>query len=154
MAGEFEIQIRTNLTEVGQLLREAPREIQRQMAGVLDRNEHRIKRAADRRVQEMVYDDTIYTPTGRYERTDNLKEGNRVQRLGIQAGGNFQILAYNIASYSEAVHDGYHAWNTGVYIPPRPWMDAAVADVEDQFERDLTEAYERAFTRANLRIIG
>lgn len=155
MAGAaFEILIRTNATDVGVALSQAPINIQRQMAGALDRNEHRLRRAMDAYVDAMVYEDTIYSPTGRYERTEELKNSNRVSREGISKGGNFQLVAYNFQYYSEAVHDGYHAWNTGVYIPPRPWVERAVLEVEPVFERELAEAYERAFFAENVQVVS
>jgi hypothetical protein len=154
MAGEFQILIRTNATDVGSVLSQASTNVQRQMSGVLDRNEHRLRRAMDSYVSQMVYEDTIYSPTGRYERTEELKNSNRVSREGIKSGGNFQLVAYNFQYYSEAVHDGYHAWNTGVYIPPRPWVERAVLEVEPVFEQELAEAYERAFFAENVNIIS
>lgn len=104
----------------------------------------------DAYAEDMIYGDTIYTPSGRYERTDELKNSNRVSREGIRQGGSFQLVAYNFQPYSEAVHDGYQAWNTGVFVPPRPWVERAVLDVEGVFAEELADAYEAAFFAENL----
>lgn len=133
----FRVGITTNLNEHYQTFKNAKPRIRKNFTAVLARNENRLLREMRLQAQTIVYQ--AYEPR-EYIRTFDLLEGNRTLRLATRLGGNFQLYAYNVVPYAAYVHEGYFVFNTGVYIPPRPWIQIAIQKIDPILQRELDEA--------------
>lgn len=143
----FRVGITTDLPEHYRFFKSAPPRIRKRFTAVLAANQKRLVAEMDRQADIVVYGS--YDPE-KYERTYRLRGNNRVIRLATRLKGNFQLYAYNLSPYAGYVHEGYFVFNTGVYIPPRPWIAIAVETVAPMLLHDLDREIMDVFSEGAL----